>query len=122
MKRVILILGAVLCLLGGQARAEEAVPELSPELRQAAPEAAELVTGDAGEGFGLLSGIRTLLEEALAGGRTFLTSGIRSAAAIMAGTILLGVMESAAPAGGELLGRYGTAVGALWSRPWPPGT
>ena len=32
----------------------------------------------------------------------------------MAGTILLGVMESAAPAGGELLGRYGTAVGALW--------
>ena len=114
MKRVILILGAVLCLLGGQARAEEAVPELSPELRQAAPEAAELVTGDAGEGFGLLSGIRTLLEEALAGGRTFLTSGIRSAAAIMAGTILLGVMESAAPAGGELLGRYGTAVGALW--------
>ena len=42
MKRVILILTAVLCLLGGQARAEEAVPELSPELRQAAPEAAVL--------------------------------------------------------------------------------
>ena len=114
MKRIILILAAALCLLGGQARAEDAPAELPPELRQAVPEAAELVTGDAGESFGLLSGIRSLLEEALAGGRTLLTSGIRSAAAIMAGVILLGVVESAAPAGGELLERYGTAVGALW--------
>ena len=113
MKRIILILAAALCLLGGQARAEDAPAELPPELRQAVPEAAELVTGDAGESFGLLSGIRSLLEEALAGGRTLLTSGIRSAAAIMAGVILLGVVESAAPAGGELLERYGTAVGAL---------
>ena len=41
MKRVILILGAVLCLLGGQARAEDAPAELPPELRQAVPEPAE---------------------------------------------------------------------------------
>ena len=114
MRKTILLLTALLCLLGGQALAADETPALPPELRQAAPEAAELVTGDAGEGFGLLSGIRSLLGEALENGKAFLTSGIRSAAAIMAGVILLGVVESAAPAGGELLGRYGSAVGALW--------
>ena len=40
MRRVILILAAVLCLLSGQAQAEDTSPEIPPELRQAAPEAA----------------------------------------------------------------------------------
>ena len=48
-----------LYLLGGQALAAEA-PALPPELVRAAPEAAEQVSGDASEAFGLLSGLQAL--------------------------------------------------------------
>ena len=103
-----------LWLLGGQALAAEGAPVLAAELARAAPEAAELVRGDAGEGFGLLEGVRTLLGEGLEGLKGYLLSGIRAVAAIMTGVVLLGVVESAAPAGGEVLGRYGAVTGALW--------
>ena len=114
MKKILLIFAAVLCLLTGQARASDAPPALPPELRQAAPEAAELISDAPEDSFGLLSGIQTVLRESLAGIRSIVTSGLRSAAAIMAGVILLGVAESAAPAGKETLTRCSAAVGALW--------
>ena len=109
MRRVIFLLAA-LWLLAGQASASE----YPPELRQAAPEASGLVTEDAEDGFGLLSGIRTLAEEALEDWRTVLFSGVRTTAMLMTGVILLGVVESAAPAGREAVARCGTAAGALW--------
>lgn len=96
--------------LGGQALASE-LPE---EVVRAAPEAAALVNDSADDAFGLLSGIRTLVGEAFIGLRTEMLSGVRAVAAIMAGVILLGVAESAAPAGGETVSRCTAAVGALW--------
>ena len=99
-----------LCLLGGQAAAAD-IPE---ELARAAPEAAELVSGSGEEGFGLLAGAQALVEEGLAEMGQYLVSGVRAIAAIMAGVVLLGALESAVPAGGDLLGRYGTAAGVLW--------
>lgn len=110
MKRLLFSAVIALCLLGGQARAAE----LPPELRRAAPETAAMVSGDPEEGFGLSAGIRSLLEDAAAGWRDVLTAGARSAAAIMAGTVLLGAAEAAAPAGRETLERCCGAVGALW--------
>jgi len=114
MKKFLIICIAVLCLLTGQAHTADAPPTLPPELRQAAPEAAELITDTPEDSFGLLSGIQAVVQEALTDLKSILTSGLRSAAAIMAGVILLGVAESAAPAGKETLTRYSTAIGALW--------
>ena len=109
MKRILLILAFSLCL-GGQALAAE-LPE---ELIRAAPEAAELVTADAGDSFGLLSGIHTIIQDALTEWKSGLLAGARSAAAIMAGVVLLGAVESAAPAGREAVSRWSGAAGALW--------
>ena len=99
--------------LGGQALASE-LPALPPELERAAPEAAALVSGDAADGFGLFSGVEALLREGLAEARTGLMAGVRAAAALMAGVLLLGAVESAAPAGRDLVGRCGAVTGALW--------
>lgn len=114
MKKILLMLILALCLLPGQALAAEISPELPPELRQAAPDASRLLSDNPEDSFGLLSGIETVLRESLADIRGIFTSGLRSAAAIMAGVILLGAAESAAPAGKETLTRCSTAVGALW--------
>ena len=73
-----------------------------------------MVGDDPADSFGLTSGIRILLEGALEDMKDYLFSGIRAVGAVMAGVVLLGAAESAAPAGKDLLGRYGTAVGALW--------
>lgn len=110
MRRTIILLALAACLLGGQALAAE----LPRGLVDASPEAAALITDRPEEGFGLTGGIQVLLEKALEDARTYLLSGVRAVGAIMAGVVLLGAAESAAPAGRELLGRYGTAVGALW--------
>lgn len=115
MKKMLLILSAVLCLLAGQARAAEEEPlTLPPELLRAAPEASALVTGRAEDGFGIFSGIQAIWRDAMSGVKSAVTSGLRSAAAIMSGVIVLGVVESAAPAGKETLKHYSAAVGALW--------
>ena len=110
MKRFLILLALAFYLLGGQAWAAE----LPREVADAAPEAASLVGDDPADGFGLTSGIRILLNGALEDLKGYLFSGIRAVGAIMAGVVLLGTVESAAPAGKELLGRYGAAVGALW--------
>lgn len=106
-KKMIFLFLAVLCLTG-----QALAVELPEELVRAAPEAAALVDDSVGNG--LLSGIRTILDGALAEWKAALFSGARAAAAIMAGTVLLGAAESAVPAGKETLSRYGAAVGALW--------
>lgn len=108
MRRIFIPLALALCLLSGQASA------LPREVWEAAPEAAGLVEDSPEEGFGLAGGLRTLWEQAAAEAGTYLFSGVRAVGAIMAGVVLLGTVESAAPAGKELLGRYGAAVGALW--------
>lgn len=105
----LLFLGA----LGGQALAAQ-LPALPPELEQAAPEAASLVSGDAGDGFGLLSGAEALLREGLEEAKDNLLAGVRAVAALLAGVLLLGAVESAAPAGRELVGRCTAVTGALW--------
>lgn len=110
MKRTLILLALAVCLLGGQAGAAE----LPREVADAAPKAAELVGDDPANGFGLAGGVRVLLDGALEEMKDYLFSGVRAVGAIMAGVVLLGAVESAAPAGKELLGRYGTAIGALW--------
>lgn len=110
MKRILISLVLTVCLLDGQALAAE----LPREVTEAAPEAASLVDGDPADGFGLTSGVRILVEGALDDLKSYLFSGIRAVGAIMAGVVVLGAAESAAPAGKDLLGRYGTAIGALW--------
>lgn len=114
MKKTFLICFAALCLLTGQARAADGPLTLPPELFEAAPEASDLITDNPEDSFGLFSGIRAILRESLSGVKAIVTSGLRSAAAIMAGAVLLGAVESAAPAGKETLTRYSAAVGALW--------
>ena len=109
-KRILLLGILTACLLAGQALAVS----LPGELEEADPRAASLVTPEAGGDFGLMSGLRSLLEDGLAKAKAHLFSGVRAAALLMAGTVLLGVVESAAPAGKETLGRYVTAAGALW--------
>ena len=61
---------------------------------------------------GFLSGLSSLLEDALGDLRGRFLAGMRAAAAIMAGTALLGAVESAV--GRESIGRYVTTAGALW--------
>ena len=107
-KRIGPLLLLALLLLAGTARAAEDRPELPLELARAAPEAAELAED------GLLAGLEALVEEALAGARDYLLSGVRSVALIMAGVTLLGVVESTSPAGKDVLGRYVSMAGALW--------
>lgn len=117
MKQVIfrlLLCLAALSLLGGRALAAEGTPSLPEEVVRAAPEAASLVNGDGAESFGLLSGAAALLDEGMEALRTYLFSGIRAVGAVMAGVVLLGALESAAPSCGDTLSRYGTAAGALW--------
>lgn len=98
------------CLLCGRAWAAE----LPPELERASPEAAELLSGDTEESFGLLRGLGKLWQESLTALKDHLLSGVRSTAAIMAGVVLLGVLESAAPEGRDAVGRCAGAAGALW--------
>lgn len=101
--RWVLLLAAV-WLLGGQALAEEILPE---ELRRAAPEAAELAEeGD------LAAGLSSLWERAWGEASTYLLAGARSVAAIAAGVVLLGAAESAFSGGAAP--RFTTMVGALW--------
>ena len=109
MRRVLLFLFLFTCLT-----TQALAAELPEDLARAAPEAAALTNGDAGDSFGLLSGIEAVIGDALAEWKENLLAGARAAAAIMAGVTLLGVVESAAPAGRETLSRCGGAVGALW--------
>lgn len=102
-----------LFLLGGQALAAQDL-RLPEELARAAPEAAELVTPDAEEGFGLLAGLGELAGRALEEARGYLLAGVGTVGAVMAGVVLLGALESAAPAGRDAVGRCGNAAGALW--------
>ena len=97
---------AALLFLCGQALAAQ----LPPELERLAPEAAALADG----GEGLLPGVRRLWREGWEQAGEYLLAGVRSTAAIMAGVVLLGVAESAAPAGKDTLGQYVSITGALW--------
>ena len=110
MKRALILIALAVCLLSGQARAEE----LPRELAEAAPEAAALVGSDPGDAFGLTSGVRILLDGALKDLKSYLFSGAQAVGAIMAGVVLLGAAESAAPAGKDTLGQYVSITGALW--------
>lgn len=102
LKILFLVLAAA--LLSGRALALE-LPE---ELEQAAPEAAALT------GSGLADGLRELLGTSLEEAEEYLFSGVKAAAAIMAGIVALGVVESAAPAGRDAVSQYVSVAGALW--------
>ncbi len=97
-------------LIGGKALSVE----LPAELEQASPEAAALLQGGEETGFGLASGASALLNEALEELREHLLSGVRSVALLIAGVILLGVVEALAPEKGDTVSRYTEMVGALW--------
>ena len=108
-RRVILLLAAV-WLLGGQAWAAE-IPR---EVLEAAPEVSGFLSEEPEEGFGLVQGVKEIVSDAIREWKSAIFAGIRSTAAIMAGVILLGAVESAAPVGRETLTKYSSVVGALW--------
>lgn len=108
MQRYWLCLLLCAMLLSGQA----AAATLPSALARAAPEIADLVTGEAEDGFGLLDGAAALLNRAVAEVKSHLFSGIRSIAAIVVGIVLLGAVESLTPDGNTA--RYVTVVGVLW--------
>lgn len=107
----------VLWLLAGQARAAEegagGTLRLPSQLERASPQAAELVDPEQ-EGYGLAAGAAELWNQALEEVKTALFSGVKSVAAIMAGVVLLGVVESTAPDRRGVTGQYVTIAGALW--------
>ncbi len=102
----VIILAFLLC---GQAKAEEMV--LPPELEQASPRAAELMKENAEESFGFAEGFATLLREAVQSIGKYISAGVRSLAAIMAGVVLLGLVEHL---GGTYASRHTNLVGALY--------
>lgn len=105
--RSLIVLAAALWLLAGQAfGVEAALPE---DLKRAAPEAAELVEEDP---FDLSAGLAALWRRGKREAGDYLLSGIRSVAAIMAGVVLLGTVESLAPDG--RVGQCTAMAGALW--------
>ncbi len=69
--------------------------QLPSELVQAAPEAANVMDMDAAGDFGLFSGAEQLWREAKKDVRSYLTAGVRSVSALLAGVLLLGVADSA---------------------------
>lgn len=104
---------AALALLGGQAAAEDALPETLPRsLTEAAPEAAELLEGEGD--MGLLSGAAALWEKSAAEVKDYLLAGIRSVAMLMCGVVVLGAVESLVPDRRGTVGRGVTLCGALW--------
>lgn len=103
----------VICLvliLGGQAFAIETT--LPDELIRASPEAAELLDMDDTTGYGLIHGAVTLFQSAFADAKQYLFAGVRAVAAIMAGVVLLGMVESLTP--DSTVTSHTTIIGALW--------
>lgn len=98
------------CILSGQAFSlDSTIPE---ELQRLVPEAAELVTENASDTFGLMDGVVRILKSSVAEARKYLLSGARAVAAIMMGVVLLGVVESLSDDSNVM--KYTTLVGALW--------
>ena len=110
MKKGIILIIALLLLTGRASAAEATLPK---ELTEAAPEVSDLIDSG-GEGFGLASGIAALWARSMEKMETWLLSGTRNVASIMAGVLLLGVAESLISDDRGLVGRYTTATGALW--------
>lgn len=110
MKRKLWGFMIVAILLTGQACAEQS--ELPAELERAAPEAAQMLDGNAENGYGLAQGAGKLLKDALDGMKGHLFSGVRSLMAIMVGVVLLGAVESLA--GDSIAARQTNLVGALY--------
>ncbi len=116
MKQHVIWIIACFFLLCGQARAEEIA--LPAELEREVPQAAQLMSENAEDGFGLARGAAVLFERALADGKQYLLSGVRSLASILVGVILLGLVENLSGEGGtsrrvELIGAlYITSVSA----------
>lgn len=110
MKKWIVLMAALLALTG---RAHAVQATLPDALLDASPEAAELMDSSR-EGFGLVSGITSVWEEALEKCGDWILTGARSTASLMAGVLLLGAAEGILGDGKKLTGRYTTAAGALW--------
>lgn len=99
-------------LLMGQAAAEDT--SLPADLERAAPEAADLLEGGAADGFGLAAGAAELWRRAVEALKDYLFAGVKSVAAIMAGVVLLGVVEGITPDKQGAVERYTSVAGALW--------
>ena len=97
-------------LLSGQAHAEEV--SLPKELEREVPQAAQLITGNAADGFGLAEGISTLFWQAMSNAKGYIFAGVRSLGAILCGVVLLGTVESIVGEG--IAARRAEFVGALF--------
>ena len=110
MKKTVIVFVACVFLLCGQARADEVM--LPRELEREVPQAAELITGNAEDGFGLAQGASALLERAMSDAKGYIFAGIRSLAAILCGVVLLGTVEGIVGEG--IASRRAELIGALY--------
>lgn len=101
----------IILLQGTVLASSSTLPE---ELVRASPETAALIENNAENGFGLAKGIAALWADAKKAATTYLTAGIRSIAFLMAGIILLGMVESLLPENNSLIHQCATMTGALW--------
>lgn len=83
---------------------------LPEELEKWDAEVGEMVR----EGTGLGEGARRIWEECAGEIKAFVGGGVKAVAVMMAGVVLLGVVECAAPVGKDVLERYVSMAGALW--------
>jgi len=112
MKRAAVLALGVMVLaaaLGGQACASWEVPD---ELARTAPEAARAVE-EAGEN-GFFTAVQDIWRQSAGQLREVVTGGVKAVGGLIAGVLLLGVVEDLSPAGGEKLGKYTAVAGALW--------
>ena len=110
MKRTMTCVLLCVFLLCGQACAQDIF--IPSELEREVPQAAQLINGNANEGFGLANGVTTLLSSAFSDAKRYMLSGIRALAAVLVGVVLLGVVEGLAADG--TASRRVELIGALY--------
>ena len=91
-------------LLTGWASAAD-IPE---ELERWDPEIGELTKAGLGEG------VHRIWENCVEEMKSYAGSGVKAVAVMMTGVVVLGVVESAVPAGKAMLDQYVSMTGALW--------
>lgn len=108
--RFLVCLCLAVCVLSGQACCfDSTIPD---ELQRLVPEAAELITENASDTFGLMEGAVRIIKRSVVEVRKYLLSGARAVAFMMLGVVVLGTVESLSD--DSKVTKYTTLVGALW--------
>lgn len=109
-RRTMICIVVCIFFLCGQAHAENAA--LPAELEREVPQAAQLISGDADDGFGLAKGASLLLGQALSDAKQYILAGVRALASVLVGVVLLGMVESIS--GDAVVSQRADLIGALY--------